>query len=89
MDITIHHFRDNFKIYSDWIANIADHDQTAWVCWLILVCTGCMDRICCRQQAMGEPLNLTKVISFCHIFASVTRLCTVSSCRALYFYILY
>jgi hypothetical protein len=35
-------FRGKLKIYTECIATTADHNQTAQMCQLILVCTGCM-----------------------------------------------
>lgn len=35
-------FIEKFKIFTDWIANNADHDQMLWMFRLTLVCTGCM-----------------------------------------------
>jgi hypothetical protein len=46
-------FRENFKrnFCTDLIATSADYDLTARHGRLILVCTGCMGRICSCQQA--------------------------------------
>jgi hypothetical protein len=51
LDKTICHFLGTiwwFELYTAWIANSADRDQTARMYWLILVCTGCTGKFLSR-----------------------------------------
>jgi hypothetical protein len=72
MDIAIHHFfsKKKIKISTDWIVNSADHDKTAHLS-LILVCTGCMSKICCPPAYC--KLNIKNLNVFLFFFTFIKQ----------------
>jgi hypothetical protein len=61
------------KIYSDRIANRADHDQTAHMCQLIWVCTACMGRISFHWQALVKTFSDVKRLNHFRSIIVITK----------------